>query len=108
MLLAHAMDAGSSLLVIAHGIIQRVEDHGGGRRQRNTKACRGDLADEHPYRGIILKGFDLDGAVGHAAVDQRVSQLLFLEQLFDGVNLREKPGDDHHLVAVIFCAIQQI
>ena len=72
--LAHAMDAGSGLLVIAHGIIQRVEDHGGCRRQRNAQACRGNLADEHSHRRIVLKGFDLCGTVGYAAVDYGIAK----------------------------------
>ena len=41
-------------------------------------------------------------------MDQRVSQLLFLEQLFDGVDFRQEPGDDHHLATIIFSAVDQV
>ena len=85
MLLAHAMDAGSGLLVIAHGIIQRVEDHGGCRRQRNAQACRGNLADEHPYRGIVLKGLNLGRTVGYAAMDYGIAKAFLFQQFLDSI-----------------------
>lgn len=108
MLLAHAMDAGTSLFIVAHRIIQRVEDHGGGRRQRYAQTRRGDLAHEHLHLGIVLKGFDLGGTVGHAAVNHGVAKAFLYQQFLNGVDFRQEPGNDHHLVAVIFRAIQQI
>ena len=105
MLLAHAMDAGAGLLVIAHGIIQRVEDHGGGRRQRNAQTRRGDLAHEHLHLGIILKGLNLGRTVGYAAVNHGVAKAFLFQQLLDSSDFWQEPGDDHDLATVVFRAI---
>ena len=107
-LLAHAMDAGAGLLVIAHGVVQRVEHHERGRRQRNSQARRRNLPDEYRHVRIVLEGGDLRVPIPDLPGNLRIPDFLLLEHLPDSMNLRHEPGNHDDLPAIRHRAVHQI
>ena len=41
-------------------------------------------------------------------MDYGIAKAFLFQQFLDSMDFRQEPGDDHHLVAVVFRAIQQI
>ena len=79
--LADSVDAPSGLLIIAHVVVKRVEDHGGGRRQRKPGACCRNLSEEYCHIGIFLKGRDLlcPFFAGDTAMNDGVADALLIQ-----------------------------
>ena len=81
--LADSVDAPSGLLIIAHVVVERVEDHGSGCRQRKPGACRRNLSEEYRHVRIILKSPNLlrSFLAGDTAVNDGVADALLIQHL---------------------------